>query len=253
MSNVPAAEEFFKRIRDATAQAKLNIEQAQLVQKQQADRSRRYHSFKIGDMVYLTAKHIKQQSGVSKLNPLARGPFKIVRQINENAFALKLPPTWRIKNVFHVSKLRLAHRNDDNQFPLRRVVTPDPPEVKGDGSEEYTVEKIIDRRKRYNRWEYRVRWQGYGPEEDTWEIMRNLTNARDAVKEFEDSLNSAQFNESRMIQPISNEELTAAVWQHIAQRKARMLKRTSGKQLIVNPDRIENSQQCQATTRWLTL
>ena len=29
-----------------------------------------------------------------------------------------------------------------------------------------------------------------------------------------------------------------------------MLKRTSGKQLIVNPDRIENSQQCQATTRY---
>ena len=201
-------------------------------------------------MVYLTAKHVKQQSGVSKLNPLARGPFKIIRQINENAFSLKLTPTWRIKNVFYTSKLRLAYQNDDNQFPLRKVVTPDPPEIKGDGSEEYTVEKIIDRRKRYNRWEYRVRWQGYGPEEDTWEIMRNLTNARDAVKEFEDSLNSAQFNESRMIQPISNEELTAAVWQHIAQRQARRNNRTSGKQLIVNPDRIENSQQCQATTRY---
>jgi len=80
--------------------------------------------------------------------------------------------------------------------------------------------------------------------------MRNLTNARDAVKQFEDSLNSAQFNESQKIKPITDEELTAAIRQHIAQRKAKRNKRTSGKQLIVNPDRIENSQQCQATTRY---
>ena len=112
-SNVPAAEEFFKRIRDATAQAKLNIEQAQVVQKQQADRSRRCHSFKVGDMVYLTAKQVKQQS-VSSANSLARCTFKIIHQINENGFALKLLPTWKIKYVFHVSKLRLVHQNDDN-------------------------------------------------------------------------------------------------------------------------------------------
>ena len=121
-------------------------------------------------------------------------------------------------------------------------------QLKGDGSEEYTVEKIVDRRKRYNRWEYRVRWQGYGPEEDTWEIMRNVTNARDAVKEFQDSLNSAQFNERQKIKPITDERLTAAIRQHIAKRKSRIIKRTSGKQLIVNPARIENSQQYQATT-----
>jgi len=58
MSNVPAAGEFFKRIRDTSSQAKRNIEQAQIVQKQQADRSRRCHSFKVDDMVYLTAKPI---------------------------------------------------------------------------------------------------------------------------------------------------------------------------------------------------
>ena len=46
-------------------------------------------------------------------------------------------------------------------IPLYSIITPDPHEVKGDGSEENTVDKI-DRRKRYNRWEYRARWRGYG-------------------------------------------------------------------------------------------
>ena len=51
MPIMSAAEELFKCIRDATAQAKLNVEQAQAAQKQETNRSCRCHSFKVGDMV----------------------------------------------------------------------------------------------------------------------------------------------------------------------------------------------------------
>ena len=57
-------------------------------------------------------------------------------------------------------------------------------------------------------------------------------------------IHSTQHNEFQKIKPITDEELTAAIRKHIAQRKARRNKRTSGKQLIVHPDRFENSQQC---------
>lgn len=32
---------------------------------------------------------------------------------------------------------------------------------------------------------YLVRWQGYGPEHDTWEPRSNLTNSSEAVKEYD--------------------------------------------------------------------
>jgi len=43
----------------------------------------------------------------------------------------------------------------------------------------------LDRRKRKEKLKYLVRWKGYIAEEDTWEGLENLKNARDLVKEFE--------------------------------------------------------------------
>jgi len=63
-------------------------------------------------MIYVTADQIKPQSGISKLNPLSHGPFKIIRKINEVSFEVELPKNWRINNKFHVSHLKLAVQNN---------------------------------------------------------------------------------------------------------------------------------------------
>ena len=54
--------------------------------------------------------------------------------------------------------------------------------------EEYEVERILDKRKHRRRIEYLVKWVGYELHDATWESLDNLTNAQDAVKEFEESL-----------------------------------------------------------------
>jgi len=59
------------------------------------------------------------------------------------------------------------------------------PPVIIEGEEEYKVEKIINKRKRYGKWEYLVRWKGYTAEEDSWEKETNLKNARKVVEEYE--------------------------------------------------------------------
>ena len=43
----------------------------------------------------IMSDHIQQlNSGVNKLQPRARGPFKIIETVDKNVFKLELPPTW---------------------------------------------------------------------------------------------------------------------------------------------------------------
>jgi len=81
-SNVPSVEEYVKNIHSTAESIKKNLLKAQLNQKTYADKKRRDHSFKVNDLVYLTASHLKPQSAINKLNPLSRGPFKIINGVH---------------------------------------------------------------------------------------------------------------------------------------------------------------------------
>ena len=58
---------------------------------------------------------------------------------------------------------------------------------------EWPIPKTV----RDNRWEYCVRWKGYGPEDDTYQTLKDLNNVSHLVKEYEDSLNSIQQERSK--------------------------------------------------------
>ena len=53
--------------------------------------------------------------------------------------------------------------------------------------EQFVVEKIMDKRMRRNKVEYLLKWEGYGDDENTWEMAASL-DCPDLVTEYEKSL-----------------------------------------------------------------
>ena len=52
------------------------------------------------------------------------------------------------------------------------------------GDDVYEAQNIVGMRVRDGRTEYRVRWKGYAPHEDTWEPLEHLRNAKELLRNF---------------------------------------------------------------------
>ena len=58
------------------------------------------------------------------------------------------------------------------------------PPVEVAGEKKYEVEEILDRQERKDKTKYLVKWKGYTIEENMWERLENLKNAREKIEEF---------------------------------------------------------------------
>ena len=121
-----------------------------------------------------------------KLRPLFAGPYTITEVINPVAYRLDLPTNLQVHPVFHVSPLKRFVENP-TQFSSR--TEPPPPEIQADGTEEFELEAITDKRVlgrgRWKRIEYLLKWKGYPASESSWEPVQNLDHAREAIQDYE--------------------------------------------------------------------
>jgi hypothetical protein len=74
----------------------------------------------------------------------------------------------------------------------------EPPPTLVSGEEEYEVEAILNHRVKKKRSknrrltteiEFLVRWEGYGPTEDSWENEANLTNTDELLRQYKETNN----------------------------------------------------------------
>jgi hypothetical protein len=183
-SIAPRAEVVATEIR--TIQARLQTE-LQFVQ----ERMTRYYNkkriegptFHKGDKVYLLRQKQNATSNISqiktkrpndKLDFKKLGPYEIEEVISKTNYRLALPGKTRRHPVFHISLLEPAPAN----APLETS------EEIHEDQEEYDVEEILDSRQNGRKFEYLVKWEGYPPEDNTWEPMAHLKTAPQKVALF---------------------------------------------------------------------
>jgi len=172
-----------ERMKKMQEEAQTVLKRAQEEMKKQADRKRgEAEEYRVGNLVLLSTKDLKWQMEGKRTEKLMErfvGPYKVKRVVSTNVVELELPKMVRIHPVVNVSRIRRYKEQVQGQKkqPALLVIIEE--------EEEYEVEKVINKRKRYGKWEYLVRWKGYMAKEDLWKKETNLKNAREVIEEYE--------------------------------------------------------------------
>ena len=109
------------------------------------------------------------------------GPFPVVETIGRAAVRLQLPTSYKMHDVFHVSQVKPAKGDQVAFLP--------PPALFIDGEAFWQVDTIVGHRLRGSgkkQWrEFLIRWDGYGPEHDTWEREDHLRDSKPLEEEID--------------------------------------------------------------------
>ena len=156
----------------------------------------RHSPFPVGLKVWLEGTNLRLPSNVTpKLSPRRYRPFKVVFQVSKVAYHLKLPPSWKIHDIFHASLLT-PYKETEQHGP--NFLEP-PPEIL-DRDPEWEVKKVLKERS-FGRWkkkQYLVRWKGYSPAHDSWVNSEDF-HAPELLVDFQrtsSSIRTLQFNKS---------------------------------------------------------
>lgn len=130
------------------------------------------------DLVLLSTKNIRLKAPSKKLAARFIGPFRIAEVVGPQSYRLHLPASYKMHNVFNVEYLERYYPRKGEEPPIL------PDSIIVEGQEEWELDKILARRLRKGRVQYRVRWLGMGPDYDEW-VDRDNVHADDLIREFE--------------------------------------------------------------------
>ena len=143
--------------------------------------------FDVGDMVKLRLHRGYKVPGIlpHKIGPQFVGPFRVTERIGKLAYRLQLPDNMKIHNVISVAMLEPMPNPSDDPYYRQ---PPPPPPVVVDGEIEHVIERLVDKRRirRGRGWstQYLIKWEGYGPEHNTWQPKHTVADTS-ALEEFE--------------------------------------------------------------------
>ena len=123
------------------------------------------------------------QKYYAKLAKRYYGPFQILERINETAYRLKLPESWKIHNAFHVGLLK-PYKGQPPQGPVQE----DPPAFE-EGEEILQPETILRHEDKVLRngkilRKYLIKFKNYPYEDSRWMQETQLQDSIDLVHAY---------------------------------------------------------------------
>jgi len=101
-----------------------------------------YLPFPVKSKVWLEGTNLQLPSNITpKLSPRRYRPFKVVSQVSKVAYKIKLPPNWKIHDLFHTSLLT-PYKETNQHGP--NFLEP-PPDIL-EGEPEWEVEQVLKER-----------------------------------------------------------------------------------------------------------
>jgi hypothetical protein len=134
-------------------------------------------SLQVGDLVWLSTKHLKLNiTGSRKLTRRYIGPFPVIKVVNPVTYKLQLPTQLKIHPVFHISELSKVRPN--TRLP------PEPIIMEVEGHDEFFIDSILahkvqTRRTKHtlkSQYLYLTSFQNEGPEENRWLSEADFTS-----------------------------------------------------------------------------
>ena len=102
---------FALRLRNIWNVTKQNLEMSVQQQKKYFEGRHRAVQYAVGDHVPLSTINLRLKNVSPILQRKSVGPFTVLEKISPLVHTLKLPDSWQIHNVFHVSLLRPWHQS----------------------------------------------------------------------------------------------------------------------------------------------
>ncbi len=150
------------------------------IAEQQAKYYNAYHkaaSFQMRDKVLLQSINIHTLRSKKKIDHRQLRSFRILKKIDMQAYKLELSERYdAIYLIFHVSLLKFWHSRDENS-KLQIIFIEE--------KEKWKIKKILDQRIKKEKIEYLVQWADSSLYENFWKSMKNLSNAKKIIENYE--------------------------------------------------------------------
>ena len=81
-------------------------------------------------------------------------------------------------------------------------------------SDEYEVEKIVDKRVKNGKVEYKIKWVGYSMQECTWEPLKNLENIKKMIDDYNEKAHQKESQKKNSIEKLLGKKTENPISEH---------------------------------------